>query len=216
MLSLPAGRLSREEKGVESGRESDIGTDMLTAQGRQQHTHRMADAEATEAAEAEDIEATQVWRDQASFPKDDLEIVDTEPPLGRGHFGSVKAGKAKTMFGKRLSPWFMVTCKEIRDKSQEATLMKECRFHMRLIHPNIVDVSFVPPLPQGYTYCDLIILALRLQLYVYSTCICFAETCTRHNCTPARRACCLPKHNPNNSASGTAASSGSSISSSSA
>ena len=141
MLS-PPGRLSREEKGVESGRESDIGTDMLTAQGRQQHTHRMADAEATEAAEAEDIEATQVWRDQASFPQDDLEIVDTEPPLGRGHFGSVKAGKVKTKVGM-----VMVACKEILDMSQESALMRECRFHMRLAHPNIVKVSFVPAAP---------------------------------------------------------------------
>ena len=60
--------------------------------------------------------------------------------LGKGAFGDVMEGNVTLKFGmgSRKEP---VACKAIQDASKEADLMRECRFHMKLNHANIVEVS---------------------------------------------------------------------------
>ena len=59
--------------------------------------------------------------------------------LGKGAFGDVMEGTVTLKFGMG-SRKELVACKAIQDASKEADLMRECRFHMKLNHANIVEV----------------------------------------------------------------------------
>ena len=85
-----------------------------------------------------DVEAAEavVAGDEAQIPEAWLVI---GRKLGKGAFGDVMEGTVTLKFGMG-SRKELVACKAIQDASKEADLMRECRFHMRLNHANIVEV----------------------------------------------------------------------------
>ena len=74
--------------------------------------------------------------DEAQIPADWLVL---GRKLGKGAFGDVLEGEVSMKIGMR-SRKEKVACKAIQDTTKEADLMRECRFHMRLNHANIVEV----------------------------------------------------------------------------
>ena len=74
--------------------------------------------------------------DVAQIPEDWLVL---GRKLGKGAFGDVLAGDVSLNFGlgSHKEP---VACKAIQDETKEADLMRECRFHMKLKHANILQV----------------------------------------------------------------------------